>query len=31
LIERRRPMVDFADVYVQSVERFVQEYVAARK
>src|SRR5438094_128934 len=31
LIEARRPMVDFADVYVQSVERFVQEYVAARK
>ena len=31
LIEARRPMVDFADVYVQSVERFVQEYVAARQ
>jgi protein-tyrosine phosphatase len=26
LIEARRPVVDFADVYVRSVERFVKEY-----
>ncbi len=31
LIEARRPVVDFADVYVQSVEKFLQEYAAARK
>jgi len=31
LIEARRPMVDFADVYVQSVVKFLQDYVAARK
>ncbi len=31
LIEARRPVVDFADVYVQSVERFLKEQVAARK
>ena len=27
LIESRRPVVDFADVYVQSVERFLQQYL----
>jgi protein-tyrosine phosphatase len=27
LIEVRRPVVDFADVYVRSVERFLKEYV----
>ena len=27
LIETRRPVVDFADVYVRSVERFLKEYV----
>ena len=27
LIEARRPVVDFADVYVRSVERFLREYV----
>jgi protein-tyrosine phosphatase len=27
LIEARRPVVDFADVYVRSVERFLKEYV----
>ena len=32
LIEARRPVVDFADVYVRSVERFLKEYVpVARK
>ena len=31
LIETRRPQADFADVYVRSVERFLQEYEAARK
>ncbi|PYX66214.1 MAG: hypothetical protein DMG74_05145 [Acidobacteria bacterium] len=31
LIEARRPVVDFADVYVQSVVKFLQDYVAARK
>jgi len=29
LIEARRPMVDFADVYVNSVERFLEEQVKA--
>ena len=29
LIEARRPVVDFADVYVRSVERFLKEYVAS--
>ena len=27
LIEARRPVVDFADVYVRSVEKFLKEYV----
>lgn len=27
LIEARRPVVDFADVYVRSVQRFLREYV----
>ena len=27
LIEARRPVVDFADVYVRSVQRFLKEYV----
>jgi protein-tyrosine phosphatase len=31
LIEMRRPVVDFADVYVRSVENFLQRYVAAEK
>ena len=31
LIETRRPQADFADVYVRSVDRFVQGYVATRK
>lgn len=31
LIEARRPVVDFADVYVQSVERFLQQQVRASK
>jgi protein-tyrosine phosphatase len=31
LIETRRPQADFADVYLRSVERFLQEYEAARK
>jgi protein-tyrosine phosphatase len=31
LIEARRPVVDFADVYVQSVERFLQQHVRAGK
>lgn len=29
LIEERRPVVDFADVYVRSVENFVREYSSA--
>ncbi|HZQ24695.1 MAG TPA: dual specificity protein phosphatase [Terriglobales bacterium] len=29
MIEGRRPVVDFADVYVRSVERFVTEYLKA--
>src|SRR5712692_2594103 len=29
LIEARRPMVDFADVYVNSVERFLEQQVRA--
>ena len=31
LIEARRPAVDFAEVYVQSVERFLQQRVEAEK
>jgi protein-tyrosine phosphatase len=31
LIETRRPQADFADVYLRSVERFLQEYAATRK
>jgi protein-tyrosine phosphatase len=31
LIEARRPVVDFADVYVNSVKRFLQEQVRAAK
>jgi protein-tyrosine phosphatase len=31
LIEARRPVVDFADVYVNSVKRFLQEQVKAAK
>jgi protein-tyrosine phosphatase len=31
LIEKRRPVVDFADVYVRSVERFLEEQVRAGK
>jgi protein-tyrosine phosphatase len=31
LIEKRRPVVDFADVYVRSVERFLDEQVRAEK
>ncbi|MGH9580761.1 MAG: protein-tyrosine phosphatase family protein [Terriglobales bacterium] len=31
LIESRRPLVDFADVYVKSVERFLRDYAAAEK
>ena len=31
LIEEKRQVVDFADVYVQSVEEFVRSYEAARK
>jgi protein-tyrosine phosphatase len=31
LIETRRPQADFAMVYVQSVERFLEGYAAARK
>jgi protein-tyrosine phosphatase len=27
LIEKRRPVVDFADVYVRSVERFLEQWV----
>jgi hypothetical protein len=29
LIENRRPVVDFADVYVRSVERFLDQQVRA--
>ena len=29
LIEERRPVVDFADVYVRSVENFVRTYSSA--
>jgi protein-tyrosine phosphatase len=29
LIEKRRPVVDFADVYVRSVERFLDQQVRA--
>jgi protein-tyrosine phosphatase len=31
LIEAKRPVVDFADVYVNSVKRFLQEQVRAAK
>jgi protein-tyrosine phosphatase len=31
LIETRRPQADFADVYVRSVEKFLQGYAATRK
>jgi len=31
LIEARRPVVDFADVYVNSVKKFLQEQVRAAK
>ncbi|HVO79966.1 MAG TPA: dual specificity protein phosphatase [Terriglobales bacterium] len=31
LIELRRPVVDFADVYVRSVERFLEQQVQAGK
>lgn len=31
MIETRRPQADFADVYVRSVERFLQGYLAAKK
>jgi len=31
LIEARRPMVDFADVYVNSVERFLEQQVRAAR
>jgi len=31
LIETRRPQADFADVYVRSVEKFVQGYAATQK
>jgi hypothetical protein len=31
LIEERRPVVDFADVYVRSVEDFIRNYAAAGK
>jgi protein-tyrosine phosphatase len=31
IIESRRPQADFADVYVRSVERFLQGYLAAKK
>jgi len=31
LIEARRPVVDFADVYVNSVKRFLQEQLRAAK
>jgi protein-tyrosine phosphatase len=31
LIEEKRPVVDFADVYVRSVENFIRTYVSAGK
>lgn len=31
LIEERRPVVDFADVYVRSVENFVRSYAGAER
>jgi len=31
LIQKRRPVVDFADVYVRSVEKFLQGYAASRR
>ena len=31
LIEKRRPVVDFADVYLRSVERFLDQQVSAGK
>jgi protein-tyrosine phosphatase len=31
MIETRRPQADFADVYVRSVERFLQGYLATKK
>ena len=31
LIETRRPQADFADVYVRSVERFLEGYAATRR
>ena len=31
LIEIRRPVVDFADVYVRSVERFLEQQVRAER
>ena len=31
VIESKRPMVDFADVYVNSVKRFLVEQVKAEK
>ena len=31
LIETRRPQADFADVYVRSVERFLEGYAATRE
>jgi hypothetical protein len=31
MVEKRRPVVDFAEVYVQSVEDFMQGYETARK
>jgi hypothetical protein len=31
LIEARRPVVDFADVYVRSVERFLEMQVKAAR
>ncbi len=31
LIEQRRPVVDFADVYVRSVEGFIRNYAGAGK
>jgi protein-tyrosine phosphatase len=31
VIQARRPVVDFADVYVKSVERFMKEYALENK
>jgi protein-tyrosine phosphatase len=31
LIEARRPVVDFAEVYVESVERFLEQHVRAER